>query len=47
MGMPLDLIYLIKEWLVGRTFNVQVGDDCSAMFNSDVGTIQGWPNYLI
>ena len=41
MGMPLDLINLIREWLVGRTFYVQVGDDCSALFDSDVGTIQG------
>ena len=40
MGMPLDLINLIKEWLVGRTFYVQVGDDCSALFDSDVRTIQ-------
>ena len=41
MGMPLDLINLIREWLVGRSFYVQVGDDCSTMFDSDVGTIQG------
>ena len=41
MGMPLDLINLIREWLVGRTFYVQVGVDCSQMFDSDVGTIQG------
>ena len=32
---------LIREWLVGRTFYVQVGDDPSALFDSDVGTIQG------
>ena len=36
MGMPSDLINLIREWLVGRSFYIQVGDDCSAMFDSDV-----------
>ena len=39
--MPSDLIALIKEWFVGRTFYVQVGQDCSALFDSDIGTIQG------
>ena len=28
MGMPVDLINLIREWLVGRSFYVQVGDNC-------------------
>ena len=37
MGMPNDLIKLIREWLVGRTFYVQVGDDTSALFDSDIG----------
>ena len=41
MGFPSDLINLIREWLVGRSFYVQVGEDHSAMFDSDVGTIQG------
>ena len=41
MGMPNDLIKLIREWLVGRSFYVQVGDDVSALFDSSVGTIQG------
>ena len=41
MGMPNDVIKLIREWLVGRSFYVQVGDDVSALFDSDVGTIQG------
>ena len=41
MGMPLDLVSLINEWLVGRTFYVQIGDDCSSLFDSDVLTIQG------
>ena len=40
MGMPLDLIALIKEWLVGRKFYVQVGEDCSALFDSVIGTIR-------
>ena len=31
MGMPADLVNLIREWLVGRSFYVQVGDDCSEM----------------
>ena len=31
MGMPGDLVNLIREWLVGRSFYVQVGDDCSEM----------------
>ena len=38
--MPNDLINLIREGLVGRSFYVQVGDDCSKLFDSDVGTIQ-------
>ena len=41
MGMPADLIRLICEWLVGRSFYIQVGDDCSSLFDSDCGTIQG------
>ena len=41
MGMPNDIINLIREWLVGRSFYVQVGEDCSRLFDSDVGTIQG------
>ena len=36
-----NLINLIREWLVGISFYVQDGDDCSEMFDSDVGTIQG------
>ena len=41
MGMPNDVINLIREWLIGRSFYVQVGQDCSTLFDSDVGTIQG------
>ena len=41
MGIPDDLIKLIREWLIGRSFYVQVGEDCSRLFDSDVGTIQG------
>ena len=26
MGMPMDVIELIREWLVGRSFYLQVGD---------------------
>ena len=39
--MPNDVVNLIREWLVGRSFYVQVGDDYSRLFDSDVGTIQG------
>ena len=35
MEMPQDLIRLIREWIVGRTFYIQVGDDCSALFDSE------------
>ena len=39
MGMPKDIIQLIREWLKSRSYYVQVGEDCSALFDSDVGTI--------
>ena len=42
MGMPADLTKLIREWLVGRSFYVQLGDDCSSLFDSDCGTIQNY-----
>ena len=32
---------LIREWLTGRSFYVQVGDDCSTLFDSETGSIQG------
>ncbi len=41
MGMPNDLVGLIREWLTGRSYYVQVGDDCSTLFDSDTGSIQG------
>ena len=41
MGFPCDLINLIRQWLSGRSYYVQVGESCSAMFDSDIGTIQG------
>ena len=41
MGLPKDLINLIKEWLKGRSFYVEVGNECSALYDSDEGTIQG------
>ena len=31
----------MNGWWGGRSFYVQIGDDHSAMFDSDVGTIQG------
>ena len=39
MGMPNDIIKLIKEWLVGRTFYVQVGDDCFETLGFPVGKL--------
>jgi hypothetical protein len=41
MGMPWDVVRLIREWLVGRSYYIQVGNDSSALFESNVGTIQG------
>ena len=41
MGFPPDLIVLIKEWLEGRMCYVLVEDDCSALFDCNIGTIQG------
>ena len=41
MGLPNDLVGLIREWLTGRSFYVQVGGDCSTLFESGTGTIQG------
>ena len=41
MGLPNDLVGLISEWLTGRSYYVQVGDDCSTLFDSDTGLIQG------
>ena len=36
MGMLNDLIGLIQKWLTGRSFYVQIGGDCSALFNSTI-----------
>ena len=41
MGMPNDIVILIKEWLVNRKFYVQVGEECSMLYDCDSGTIQG------
>ena len=41
MGMPNDLVRLIREWLSGRTFYVEIEGESSALFTSDQGTIQG------
>jgi hypothetical protein len=41
MGMPNDLIKLIREWLAWRSYYVQVGEESSVLFDSNTGTIQG------
>ena len=41
MGMLNDLIKLIREWLSNRSYYVQTGDECSVLFDSATGTIQG------
>ena len=33
MGLPMDLINLIREWLSNRSFYAEVGDDFSALFS--------------
>ena len=38
---PNDLINLIREWLRNRSYYVQVGEECSVLFDSETGTIQG------
>ena len=37
MGIPDDLIKLIREWLIGRSFYVQVGEDCIRCLDCIVG----------
>ena len=39
--MPNDLVNLIRECLTGRSYYVQVGEECSVLFDSNTGTIQG------
>ena len=41
IGLPRDLINLVKTWLKEREFYVQVNGHSSRMFGSDTGTIQG------
>ena len=33
MGLPNDLKNLIREWLKDRSFYVEVGNDCSALYD--------------
>ena len=28
MGFPMDLIKLIRKWLIGRSYYVQIGEEC-------------------
>ena len=32
MGLPSDLLSLIREWLTNRKFYVQLGDECSSIY---------------
>ena len=41
MGLPRDLVRLIRVWLENREFYVEVGGYCSPVHRSNTGTIQG------
>ena len=41
IGIPNDIVILISEWLKNRYFYVKVGEDCSIVHCSTVGTVQG------
>jgi hypothetical protein len=41
IGLPSDLIDLIRVWLDGREFFVEVNGTCSAIYGSCTGTVQG------
>ena len=41
IGLPNDVITLIRIWLEQRMFYVEVGNTVSPMFASDTGTVQG------
>ncbi len=41
MGLPQDVVGLLREWLVGRIAYVEVGGSCSEFFDVDSGTVQG------
>jgi hypothetical protein len=41
MGLPQDVIGLLREWLVGRIAYVEVEGSCSEFFEVESGTVQG------
>ena len=41
MGIPNDLIQLLRGWLTGRLGYVEVDGDVSSMFEIEIGVIQG------
>ena len=41
MGMPSDIISLIKDWLDELMFHVETNEEVSSIFPSDFGTAQG------
>jgi hypothetical protein len=41
MGLPQDIMGLLREWLVGRMAYVEVEGSCSEFFDLDSGTVQG------
>ena len=41
IGLPNDLVNLIKVWLSDRKFYVDINGQCSALYDSDTGTVQG------
>ena len=41
IGIPKDVVELIKIWLKNRLFYVDIDGDCSFLKTSDTGTIQG------
>ena len=41
IGLPSDVITLVRIWLEQRMFYVEVGTSVSPLFSSDTGTVQG------
>ena len=41
MGLPQDIMGLLRAWLVGRIAYVEVEGSCSEFFGVDSGTVQG------
>jgi hypothetical protein len=41
IGLPNDLVRLIRTWLSDIKFYVSLNDDCSALQHSDTGTVLG------